>query len=92
MIISFTHKGLKRFYRSGSKAGIQAEHADKIQRLLTSLDCAVSPDDMDLPSYALHQLKGNKAGIWSVTVRANWRITFRFVGTDIELVNYEDYH
>ena len=47
---------------------------------------------MDLPSYALHELKGNKAGIWSVTVRANWRITFRFVGTDIELVNYEDYH
>ena len=92
MIISFTHKGLKRFYISGSKAGIQAEHADKIKRLLTSLDSAVCPADMDLPSYSLHELKGNKAGIWSVTVRANWRITFRFIGTDIELVNYEDYH
>ncbi len=92
MIISFTHKGLKRFYTSGSKAGIQAQHADKIKRLLTSLDSAVCPDDMDLPSYALHELKGNKTGVWSVTVRANWRITFRFVGTDIELVNYEDYH
>jgi proteic killer suppression protein len=92
MIISFTHKGLKRFYTSGSKAGIQAEHADKIKRLLTSLDSAVCPDDMNLPSYSLHELKGNKAGIWSVTVRANWRITFRFIGIDIELVNYEDYH
>ena len=91
MIISFTHKGLKRFYATG-KAGIQPDHADKIQRILTSLDSAVCPDDMDLPSYTPHELKGERQSVWSVTVRANWRITFCFVGIDIELVNYEDYH
>lgn len=92
MIVGFSHKGLKRFYKSGNKSGIQSEHADKIQRILTMLDSAVCSDDMDLPSYMLHELKGNRQGIWSVTVRANWRITFRFVGTDVELVNYEDYY
>lgn len=92
MIISFIHKGLERFYRSGSKAGIQARHAKKLRRILIRLDVATCRDDMDLPGFRLHELKGNRKGTWSVTVQANWRVTFQFLGIDIELVNYEDYH
>jgi proteic killer suppression protein len=92
MIVSFVHKGLKRFYETGSKAGIQPRHANKLQRILSNLDVAESPDAVDLPGYRLHELAGSRRGIWSVTVQANWRITFRFIGTDVELVNYEDYH
>ena len=90
MIVSFAHKGLKRFYETGSKAGIQAKHADKLQRILSNMDVAESPEDMDLSGYRLHELEGRRKGIWSVTVQANWRVTFRFIGTDVELVNYED--
>ena len=92
MITSFTHKGLKRFYETGSKAGIQPEHTEKLKRMLSALDVATMPDDLDLPGFNLHELKGDRAGDWSMTVRANWRITFRFHGTDVELLNYEDYH
>lgn len=92
MIVSFVHKGLKRFYETGSKAGIQPMHAAKLQRILSNLDVAEQPDDLDFPGYRLHELEGSRKGIWSVTVQANWRITFRFVGTDVELVDYEDYH
>ena len=92
MILDFIHKGLEKFYRTGSKAGIQAKHAEKLRRILSSLDVASCADDLDLPSYRLHELKGSRQGVWSITVQANWRITFRFVGDDIELVNYEDYH
>ena len=92
MIVSFVHKGLERFYRTGSKAGIQPRHAEKLQRILSNLDVAKQPDDLDLPGYRLHELEGKRKGVWSVTVQANWRITFRFIATDVELVNYEDYH
>lgn len=92
MIISFIHKGLERFYRTGSKAGVQARHVKKLRRILVRLDVATCSDDMDLPGFRLHQLKGNRKGIWSVTVQANWRVTFRFTGIDVEIVNYEDYH
>jgi len=92
MIVSFVHKGLKRFYETGSKAGIQPRHADKLQRILSNLDVATRPDDLDLPGYRLHELEGSRRGDWSITVQANWRITFRFIGEDVELVNYEDYH
>ncbi|MDQ7010593.1 MAG: type II toxin-antitoxin system RelE/ParE family toxin [Mariprofundaceae bacterium] len=92
MIVGFVHKGLKRFYETGSKAGIQPRHAARLQRILSNLDVAECPDDMDFPGYRLHELEGTRKGIWSVTVQANWRVTFRFVGTDVELVNYEDYH
>ena len=92
MIVSFVHKGLKRFYETGSKAGIQPRHAAKLQRVLSNLDVAERPDDMDFPGYCLHVLEGSRKGVWSVTVQANWRVTFRFIGTDVELVNYEDYH
>jgi len=86
MIVSFVHKGLKRFYETGSKAGIQARHVAKLQRILSNLDVAESPEDMDFHGYRLHELVGSRKSIWSVTVQANWRVTFRFIGTDVELV------
>lgn len=92
MILEFIHKGLERFYRTGSKAGIQARHADKLQRILSNLDVANCAEDLDLPGYRLHMLKGSRQGVWSITIQANWLITFRFVGEDVELLNYEDYH
>lgn len=92
MIISFIHKGLERFYLTGSKTGIQPEHAQKLRRILTVLETAQVPDDMDLPGYRLHPLQGNRQGTWSVRVSGNWRITFQFVEQNVELVDYEDYH
>ena len=92
MIKSFKHKGLEKFYRTGSSAGIQANHAKRLRLILSNLDQAESPDDMDLPGLRLHELVGTRKGIWSVTVNANWRVTFRFDGKDAEIVNYEDYH
>ena len=92
MIISFKHKGLERFYKTGSAAGIQATHARKVGLILSNLDQAETAADMDLPGLRLHEMKGNLRGVWSVTVNGNWRITFKFVGSNVELVNYEDYH
>ena len=92
MIQSFLHKGLEKFYRTGSKAGIQARHANKLAAILVRLEIAAIPDDIDFPGFHLHPLKGDRKNIWSVTVQANWRVTFRFTGTDVEIVNYEDYH
>lgn len=92
MIISFLHKGLERFYRSGKTSGIQSKHVKRLRLILTNLDQAESPDDMDLPGLRLHELKGNRKNIWSVSVSGNWRITFRVKGKDAEIVNYEDYH
>ena len=92
MIISFIHKGLERFYNSGSTAGVQANHSKRLKLILSNLDQAESPNDMDLPGLKLHELKGDRKGIWSVKVSGNWRVTFRFEGRDAEIVNYEDYH
>lgn len=92
MIVSFRHKGLEAFYRSGTMKGIQAAHAAKLGRMLGLLDVAVSPKDIDLPGFKLHALKGNLKGHWSVWVNGNWRVTFRFVDADVELVDYQDYH
>ena len=92
MIKSFKHKGLERFYTRGTIAGIQAAHARKLRLILSNLDQAESPDDMDLPGLRLHPLRGDKKGVWSVSVSGNWRVTFRFNGRDAEIVNYEDYH
>ena len=89
---SFKHKGLEIFYNTGSKKGIIPEQADKIARILDRLDASIVPADMNLPGYRLHLLKGQEAGIWSVTVSANWRITFSFKGQDAFLVDYRDYH
>lgn len=92
MIKTFKHKGLERFYRSGSTAGIQANHQNRLRLILSNLSQAESSDDMDLPGLKLHELKGERKGIWSVVVNGNWRVTFRFNGRDVEIVNYEDYH
>ena len=92
MIRSFRHKGLERFFITGSKKGILPEHAEKIGRILDRLDASVSPADMNLPGYKLHTLKGQNVGTWAVTVNANWRITFEFNGQDVVVVDYRDYH
>jgi len=92
MIISFTHKGLKKFYQTGSKAGIQANHATRLGLILSLLDVAEKSDDMNVAGLFLHELKGSREKFWSVRVNGNWRISFRFIGNDVELVDYEDYH
>lgn len=92
MIRSFAHKGLKEFFENGSKKGIQPEHAPKLGRMLDRLDASISPQDMNLPGYRLHPLKGDKQDMWFVTVNGNWRLTFYFEGQDAHLVDYQDYH
>ena len=92
MILSYRHKGLKKFAETGSKAGIQPKHAERLRRLLTALNVASRGDDMDAQGNNLHPLKGNLAGHWSVTVSGNWRVTFAFDGEDVILVDYHDYH
>jgi len=92
MIKSFRHKGLKLFFETGKISGIQASQAHKIRQILGLLDVATDYKDMDLPMFRLHELKGSRKGIWSVRVSGNWRITFKFIGSDAEIVNYEDYH
>lgn len=92
MIKSFRHKGLERFFLNGSKAGIDAAHAAKLRLVLGRLNASTTPLDMNLPGLFLHELKGDRQGTWSVRVSGNWRITFKFDGPDVVLVNYEDYH
>lgn len=92
MILSFRHKGLERFFRTGSTAGIQAKHAKRLRLILAQLEQAVIVADMNLPGFTLHPLKGERKGTWAVTVQANWRITFRYENGNAEVVNYEDYH
>ncbi|HBO6064777.1 type II toxin-antitoxin system RelE/ParE family toxin [Pseudomonas aeruginosa] len=92
MIKSFQHKGLRVFYETGSTKGIRADHAKRLARVLPFLDRAAAPADVDFPGWRLHQLKGEMAGYWSITISGNWRVVFRFVGTDVELVDYLDYH
>lgn len=92
MIKSWRHKGLKDFFESGSKAVIIPEQAPKLERILDRLDASISPQDMNLSGYRLHQLQGQEKDMWSVTVNGNWRVTFYFEGQDAILVDYLDYH
>lgn len=92
MIKSFLHKGLQKFYVSGSTAGIQKKHEKRLRLILSNLEQAQTPVDMDLPGLYMHSLKGDRKDIWSVRVSGNWRITYRFTDQDVEIVNYEDYH
>jgi toxin HigB-1 len=92
MIRSFEHKGLKAFFETGSKAGIRPDHAAKLRRQLSQLDEAISAQDMNVPGWKLHPLHGELEGHFSVSVNGNWRMTFRFEGTDAVLVDYQDYH
>lgn len=92
MIKSFVHRGLEQFFLTGSKAGIQPRHAVRLRLILAQLNQARTVDDMNIPTLRLHELKGNRKGTWSVTVQANWRVTFRFIAGNAEVVDYEDYH
>ena len=92
VIVSFRHKGLERLYGAGTKAGVQTAHVPKLRRILSALDVAAGPDDLAIPSFRTHRLKGDLAGHWSISVSGNWRVIFRFVEGDVELVDYQDYH
>ena len=94
MIKSFKHKGLEEFFKSGSLKGIQANHKDKLQIILSTLNVMKNLEPLKAPSYALHRLKGDMKGQWAVTVQANWRITFVFDENtaDVYIVDYQDYH
>ncbi len=92
MIKSFRHKGLEDFFQTGSRAGIQPDHAAKLRILLTALEAAASPFDLKAPNWRLHPLKGQYKGYWSLTVNGNWRVIFQFEDVDVVLVDYLDYH
>ena len=92
MIKGFAHKGLEKFFRSGSMAGIQAKHANRLRVQLAMLDNARRPEDMNARGWRLHPLRAELKGHWAVTVSGNWRLTFRFEGEDATLVDYQDYH
>jgi toxin HigB-1 len=92
MIKSFAHKGLDAFFHTGSRKGIQPVHASKLRIQLAVLNQAQIVSDVDVPGWRLHALKGDLNGFYAITVNANWRIIFRFIGTDVELVDYLDYH
>ena len=92
MIRDIRHRGLLRFFAKGDHRGIPAAHAPRIERMLDRLDAAVTPQDMDVPGYRFHALKGDRKGEYAVTVSGNWRITFAFDGKDAINVDLEDYH
>ncbi|MGA9185801.1 MAG: type II toxin-antitoxin system RelE/ParE family toxin [Candidatus Acidiferrales bacterium] len=92
MIRTIRHKGLKRLYEDDDSRGVIGEHAEKLRDILARLDTAAAIADMDLPGFRLHPLKGELKGFWAVTVRANWRVIFRFADRDALDVNYIDYH
>jgi len=92
MIVSFRHRGLKRFFEDDDPRKVPADMADRIKAILARLHQAEAIEDVNVHSYRLHPLKGGRKGEWSVTVRANWRITFRFEEGYAMDVNLEDYH
>jgi proteic killer suppression protein len=92
MIISFRHKGLELFFTKGSYKGIPAQYALRIERMLDRLDASKEAEDMDLPGYKFHSLKGDRKGEFAVAVTGNWRITFEFIDADAVNVNLQDYH
>jgi proteic killer suppression protein len=92
MIKSFKHKMLRRFFEDGAVGGLNPDHVAKLSRILDRLEASTGPNDMNLPGYRLHQLKGDRKGTWAVWVSANWRVTFPFDGPDAVNVDYCDYH
>lgn len=92
MIKSFKHKGLERYYRTGVKSGVQPKHAAKLRMQLAALDSAAEIEDLNIPGYRLHPLKGQRKGVWSITVNGSWRLTFEFCDGNVYILNYEDYH
>lgn len=92
MIKSFKHKGLEQFFIKNNKKALDARDLAKINRILDRLDTVLVVKDMDIPGWDLHELKGNRKGVWSVAVRKNWKITFCFENGEASDVNLEDYH
>jgi len=94
MIKSFKHKGLEEFFKTGSRKGIQAIHAGKLSRALFLLNNLTDLKDLSAPNYRLHKLKGEMQNLWSITVQANWRITFEYdkETANVYIVDYQDYH
>jgi proteic killer suppression protein len=92
MIRGFRSRALKRFYERGEDRHINAEHREIVRDILTRLDASSVPEDMNLPGFRLHRLKGDFVGYWAVTVRANWRVIFRFEDNHATDVDYLDYH
>ncbi|TXK93454.1 Killer protein [Methylococcaceae bacterium CS5] len=92
MIKTFKHKGLKLFFTTGNKAKINASHASKLKVQLQALHTAESVDDMNIPGWSFHELKGDRKDVFSITVSGNWRVTFEFVDGNAFILNYEDYH
>ena len=89
---AFRHRGLRRLYEEDDHRGLNAEHIEKIARVLAFLSRAAKPEDLNLPGFRLHPLKGDLAGFWRVTLRANWRIVFKFENGDVTDVDLVDYH
>ena len=92
MIRNIAHKGLRRFFLEGSKAGIQPNHAERLQSVLARLNTAATIEDVRFPGSGLHALESSLKGHWAVTISGNWRVTFRFENGDAFEVNYQDYH
>ena len=92
MIVGFRHRGLQRLFVKGDRRRVAPQIIAKVERVLARLDVAAGPADMNLPGFRLHPLKGELDGFWSVTVSANWRVVFRFDGTDVRDVDLIDYH
>ena len=92
MIKSFRHKGLRKLFETGSASGVQASHAKRLRLQLSALDTAHFIDDLDIPGFRLHPLKGDLKGRWSITVNGNWRVTFEFKDGNAYVLDYEDYH
>nr|AGE11270.1 HigB [Citrobacter freundii] len=92
MIKSFKHKGLKLLFEKGVTSGVPAQDVDRINDRLQAIDTATEIGELNRQIYKLHPLKGDREGYWSITVRANWRITFQFINGDAYILNYEDYH
>jgi toxin HigB-1 len=91
-IRGFRHKGLELYFTTGKVSKIQAQHADRLRLILGRLNVATEPRDLGLPGLHLHPLKGERRGTWAIRVSGNWRVTFVFVGNDVDQVDYEDYH
>lgn len=92
MIKSFQHKGRRKLFEMGSTAGVQPAHAKRLRMQLAALNTAITIDDMNIPGFRLHPLKGEMRGRWSVMVSGNWRLTFEFRDGNAYVLDYEDYH
>ncbi len=92
MIRRFRHRGLRRLFEDDDRRGLNAQHVERIARVLARLSRATEPGHMNLPGWRLHPLKGDLAGFWSVTINGNWRIVFRFEDGDVTDIDYLDYH